>query len=338
MKKIFTLLFLVTAYVFAKPVVTTSILPTKYFVEQIAGDTLSVNAMVTKGADPHTYEPKPAQMKALENSVLYFAVGIEFENTWLEKFNKIYPKLNIIATQNGIEKIPMQAHSHHDADHHAHHHANEEDHHAHKHEHDEAHQHEHNETGHNAHHEHSDAHVEHNHAHHEHNHSHEHHHHSGLDPHIWLDPMLVKIQAQNITNALISAFPENKALYSQNLAKFSQKLDELDKFIQNTLKSVKNRSFIVYHPSWGYFAKRYDLHQIPIEIEGKEPKPADLAHLIEEAKEHSIKVIFVAPQFSKKAANQVAKATGAKVVEIDQLPLNWESELRKTTEIFAKSL
>lgn len=298
MKKIFVLLFALAFYAFAKPVVTTSILPTKYFVEQIAADTLSVNSMVKKGANPHTYEPKPDQMKALENSALYFSVGIEFEDIWLEKFKKMYPNLTIIPTQNGVEKIPMQAH---------HHHEHEADH-AHKH-----------------------------HTHEAHEHKHEHHHH-GLDPHIWLDPALVKIQAQNIANALIAAFPQNKTLYSQNLAKFHQKLDELDKFIQNSLANVKNRAFIVYHPSWGYFAKRYNLSQIPIEIEGKEPKPADLAELIEETKEHRIKVIFVAPQFSKKAANQIAKETGAKVVEIDQLPQNWDSELRKITEIFAKSL
>ena len=109
-------------------------------------------------------------------------------------------------------------------------------------------------------------------------------------------------------------------------------------FIKNELKDVKTREFIVYHPSWGYFAKRYDLEQIAIEVDGKEPKPAELKELIEEAKEHGVKVIFVAPQFSKKAAQTIAKESGASVVEIDQLPLDWDAELRKTAQIFAKSL
>mgnify|MGYP000222036334 FL=1 len=95
---------------------------------------------------------------------------------------------------------------------------------------------------------------------------------------------------------------------------------------------------MVYHPSWGYFAARYNLVQIPIEIEGKEPKPADLKELINKAKDEEIKVIFVAPQFSKKAANMIAKQTGAKVVEIDQLPENWLSEMQKTVDIFAEIL
>ena len=174
----------------------------------------------------------------------------------------------------------------------------------------------------------------------EHHHDHEghHHDHGEFDPHIWLDPVLVKIQAKNIAAALSEKYPENKALFEANLAKFEAQLDELDGFIKSTLANVKNREFIVYHPSWGYFAKRYDLEQIAIEVDGKEPKPAELKELIEEAKEHGVKVIFVAPQFSKKAAQTVAKESGASVVEIDQLPLDWDAELRKTAQIFAKSL
>ena len=149
---------------------------------------------------------------------------------------------------------------------------------------------------------------------------------------------MVKIQAKNIAAALSEKYPENKALFEANLAKFEAKLDDLDGFIKSTLANVKNREFIVYHPSWGYFAKRYDLEQIAIEVDGKEPKPAELKELIEEAKEHGVKVIFVAPQFSKKAAQTVAKESGASVVEIDQLPLDWDAELRKTAQIFAKSL
>ena len=303
MRKIIVFLAVCALSLFAKPVVTTSILPTKFFVEQIAGDTLDVNAMVGKGADPHTYEPKPKQMKELEKSELYFAIGIEFEDAWLDRFSKTFKNLRIVKTQEGIEKIAMSEEHEH------------EEHHEHKHE------------------------GEHKHEHHDHEgEHHHHHHHDGLDPHIWLDPILVKTQADNIAKALIEKFPQNAKLYEENLAKFKASLDELDGFIKNELKDVKTREFIVYHPSWGYFAKRYNLEQIAIEIEGKEPKPAELKELIEEAKEHGVKVIFVAPQFPTKAANLIAKETGSKVVMIDQLPENWLAEMKKTAEIFAKSL
>ncbi|WP_069637023.1 metal ABC transporter solute-binding protein, Zn/Mn family [Campylobacter pinnipediorum] len=338
MKK--TLLFAIVAAtaLFGKPLVSTSILPTKYFVEQIAGDTLDVNAMVEKGSDPHTYEPKPQQMKELEKSDLYFAVGIEFEDTWLEKFKKAYPDLNIIHTDKGIEKIKMAAHHHHDDDDdHDEHHEHDGDHHDHDDDHD--HDGDHHDKDHDDDDDHDHAHDKDHHDHDDNHHAQAHHHHHGeLDPHIWLDPMLVKEQTKTIAQALIEKFPENKKLYEENLDKFTKRLDELDKYIEKTLKPFEDSIFIVYHPSWGYFAKRYDLKQLPIEIEGKEPKPAELAELIEEAKEHNIKVIFVAPQFSQKTAKIIAKQTGSKVVEIDQLPLEWEKEMKKTAEVFAKSL
>lgn len=305
MKRILAILFLAVA-AWAKPVVSVSILPQEYFVKQIAGESVEVNTMVLPGADPHTYEPKPKQMKALENSLAYFAIGVEFEEVWLDKFQKSFPKLKFIFTHKGVERVAMQEHEDHDHHEHSHDHA------------------------------HSDA-KEHKHCH-EHNGELHCHSHDGLDPHIWLDPILVKQQAKNILTGLVRILPQNKELYTKNYENFIAKLDGLDEFIKNSLKDVKNREFIVYHPSWGYFAKRYDLRQISIEIEGKEPKPAELANLIKEAKEKGVKVIFVAPQFSQKAANLIAKQTGAKVIEIDQLPLDWENELKKTALIFAKSL
>lgn len=301
MRKIFTLLCLCALGVLAKPTVSVSILPQEYFVKQIAGDTLNVNTMVGAGADPHTYEPKPKQMKELENSKLYFAIGMEFEEAWLPKFQKTYPKLKFIFTQKGVERIAMDEHERKDDKAHAHDSKSKE----HCHEHD------------------GKIHC---------------HSHDGLDPHIWLDPILVKTQAKNILDGLIKVFPENKEPYLANYEKFLSELDELDGFIKDRLSGLKEREFIVYHPSWGYFAKRYNLEQISIEVEGKEPKPAELAALIKEAKAHGVKVIFVAPQFSKKSANLIAKETGAKVVEIDQLPLDWNNELRKTAEIFSQSL
>ncbi|WP_407643626.1 metal ABC transporter solute-binding protein, Zn/Mn family [Campylobacter portucalensis] len=337
---------------YAKPLVTTTILPTKYFVEQISGDTLDVVALVEKGADPHTYEPKPSQMKSVEKSQLHFEVGMEFDEMWLPRLQKQFPNLEIVQTQNGIEKIAMAPH-HHSHDHHhgqcPHHHdedhmhndgveaMNDDNDHDHKecsHHHDHGHHHHHGDM---AHHTHDMAHHMHNHHHGQCPHHHGHHH-SGLDPHIWTDPILVKIQAKNIKDALVKKFPTNKEKYEKNYAKFIKVLDDFDQQTSKKLSNLKNNKFIVYHPSWGYFAKRYNLVQIPIEVEGKEPKPADLKELIEEAKEEDIKVIFVAPQFSKKSAKIIAKESGAKVVEIDQLPENWLKEMKKTVDIFAKAL
>ena len=85
-------------------------------------------------------------------------------------------------------------------------------------------------------------------------------------------------------------------------------------------------------------AQAYGLKQIPIEIEGKKPKPAQLQKLIEHARERRIKVIFVQPQFSVKSAQTVAKAIGGQVVFADPLALNWEDNLRKLAAKFKAAL
>ena len=300
MKKLIILTAATFSLVFAKPIVSTTIMPTKFFIEQIVGDELEINVMVPSSADPHTFEPKPSQMKMLEKSDLYFEVGMEFDEIWLKKISSDFKSVKFIKTQSGIEKIAMSSHHDHEDD-------DEKDHAEHKHEHEK-------------------------------DHDHAKHDHGNLDPHIWLDPILVKTQSKNILNALCETYGEKCEKFSANFAEFEKKLDGLDEFAKSNLKDLKGAKFIVYHPSWGYFAKRYDLEQIAIEIEGKEPKPADLAHLIEEAKEEGAKVIFVAPQFSKKAATAIADESGASVVEIDHLSANWLEEMKKTIEIISKSL
>ncbi|RLC47892.1 MAG: cation ABC transporter substrate-binding protein [Candidatus Cloacimonadota bacterium] len=159
-----------------------------------------------------------------------------------------------------------------------------------------------------------------------------------IDPHIWLSPNLVKIQVENIYNAIVEIDSKNKEFYTKNNKQFLTEINELDKNIRDILKNVKKRKFIVFHPSWSYFANDYGLEQIPIEIEGKEPSAIEMKKLIELAKKESIKVIFVQPQFNKKSAETIAKQIDGKVVEIDPLAENWIENLLKVANTFSKEL
>jgi zinc transport system substrate-binding protein len=91
---------------------------------------------------------------------------------------------------------------------------------------------------------------------------------------------------------------------------------------------------MVFHPSWGYFAKEYELEQVPIEIEGKAPKPAQLTTLIRHAREHGIRVVFVQPQFSAKSAEMISREIGGHVVHVDPLAENWAGNLREVARKF----
>ena len=166
---------------------------------------------------------------------------------------------------------------------------------------------------------------------------HDEHDHSGFDPHVWLDPLLVKIQAKNIYEAMLEIDSQNSDFYKTNYEEFIKELDTLDENIKTILSPYKDKAFMVFHPSWGYFAKRYDLEQISIEIEGKEPKPNELVELIEEAKKHDIKIVFVAPQFSQKSAKTISKNINANVIAIDPISGNWKESMLDTANQIANS-
>ncbi len=260
---------------------TVNILPQKYFVQKIVKDKFDINVMVKPGSSPHNFEPKPSQMKLLDESKAYFLIGDPSEKAWLDRFKQNTKNTLFVDTTIGIEKIQMQP-------------------------------------------------DEHEHEHHDHDHS-------GLDPHIWLDPVLVKIQAKNIYEAMIKIDAQNSDFYKTNYEEFIKELDALDEQIKKLLTPYEKKSFMVFHPSWGYFAKRYNLEQISIEVEGKEPKPNELVELIEEAKKHNIKVIFVAPQFSQKSAQTISKSIGANVIAIDPLTDNWNENLLKVAKEIVNS-
>ena len=111
----------------------------------------------------------------------------------------------------------------------------------------------------------------------------------------------------------------------------------MDKEIETILNPYKEKAFMVFHPSWGYFAKRYNLEQIAIEVQGKEPKPNELIKLIEEAKKHDVKIVFVSPQFSQKSAKAIASSVNAGVVHIDPLAENWAEALVNTAKEIEKN-
>jgi zinc transport system substrate-binding protein len=161
--------------------------------------------------------------------------------------------------------------------------------------------------------------------------AHGHHHEGAMDPHIWLSPPLVLLQARHIMRALVDADPARKKDYEKGFRAFTEKAIELDIRLINRF-SGKKPSFMVFHPSWGYFADAYGLVQIPIEVEGKEPKAKGVQNLIETARKNRIDNIFVQPQFSSKQARIIAREIGAELVSADPLAKEWAQNLERMAE------
>lgn len=274
-------------------IVTVSIAPQRYFVERIAGEGVDVNVMVEPGASPATYEPKPEQLAALSQSAAYFSIGVPFENVWLDRIAEANPEMRIVDTAAGIERVPIEAHSH--------------------------------EAG--ADEDHSDDEGD------------DHDHAGGApDPHIWLSPSLVKVQARTIAEALIDLDPDRQAAYEANLDAFLADIEDLEGTIEEALSGVESRKFLVFHPSWGYFAEDFGLEQIAIEVGGQEPSARELAELIALAEEEEIRVVFAQPEFSAEDATTIAEEIGGEVIMVSPLAEDWLNNMSKVADTFAEAL
>lgn len=181
--------------------------------------------------------------------------------------------------------------------------------------------------------------VDHDHGHDDHHHHHDHNEgENTLDPHVWLSPRLVKIQAQKIYETLVKLDPKHQETYQTNFNNFLQEIEELDDKIRDNLANIEQRKFIVFHPAWGYFAEEYNLTQVPIEIGGQEPSASELAELIKEAKKENIKIIFAQPELSSQSAETIAKEINGEVLLISPLGQDWSDNLLEVSQTFAKVL
>lgn len=262
--------------------VLVSILPHKYFVEQIAGDKVEVLVLIPPGANHHVYDPTPRQMKDISHAEIYFYNGhLTFEHMLLPSIKANYPNMKLVQITTGIPLIGGQECNHE----------------GHDHDHD----------------------------------------HDGVDPHTWLSAKNGMIKAANIMNALIEIFPEHKDEFTQNYNLLIEKLYQLDLEIAEMLSKLDTRRFLIFHPALGYFALDYDLEQIAIEHDGKEPAPSQLRTTIDQAREADIKLIFIQKEFDAANAQIVADELNCKVVQIDPLSENWYDNMLEIATLIKSS-
>ncbi len=266
--------------------VAVSVLPQKYFVERIIGDSINIIVVVPPGANPATYEPSPSDMRNMSSVDVWFTIGVPFESPWLPRFTGSNPDLRIRSTIENIERLPIDRYtvSGHETlpDHHGH-----------------------------------DG--------------------GSPDPHVWLSPELVRIQAAVIAEELSLLDSSGADEYMENLNSFSTEIDSLQSRIRLLIGASSSNSFIVFHPAWGYFADEFGLIQIPIETAGSEPSPREMSLLIDYARKNDIRAVFVSPQFSTSSAASIAAEIGVSVSYIDPLAENWSSNLLNVAEQLSRT-
>jgi zinc transport system substrate-binding protein len=162
--------------------------------------------------------------------------------------------------------------------------------------------------------------------------------HGGGDPHVWVAPDTVAVAARNIAAALSGIDPAHAAEYRANLQGFEAEIAALDREIRARLAGRRGGRFMVYHPTWGYFAREYGLQQVAIEAEGKEPSAQRLIQLIDRARRERIEVVFVQAGFPRKSAQVIAEAVGGRVLVADPQDPDWLGNLRRVARELQEAL
>jgi len=270
--------------------------PAQYVVDRIGGSHVATEVLVPPGQSPHSFDATPRQMVALAESRVYFAIGLPFERELLEGIEELNPNLVVVDMGRGVARRPLGGRDDEETGRPAHEHGGDEDGyppHGHR-------------DG-------DDA--------------------AGLsDPHIWLAPRPLGLQAANVCEALTDLDPAHAAEYRANLEALRADLSDLDHGLAETLAPLRGRTVYVFHPAFGYFTDAYGLTQVAVETGGSEPSARELAELIERAGEDGVRVIFVQPQFSAKSAEAVAREIGGVVVPIDPLAYDAAANLRTMAE------
>lgn len=158
----------------------------------------------------------------------------------------------------------------------------------------------------------------------------DHHHHHATDPHVWTSPWEALVVVENMAEALATIDTLHRADYRHRADSLGRKLLQLDSLFASRLQP--DMAFLSYHPTFSYLARRYGLHQLCIEEEGREPSPAHLAQIIEEGRRRGVRVVLVQPEFDVRHAAIIADELNARVVEVNPLSYEWDSQLLKVLE------
>lgn len=248
-----------------RALVVATIHPLSAIVREVGGSLVSVQTILPPGASPHTFEPRPAHVRAIADAALFLSVG-EGLDDWALTLARSAGRSQVLRVAERVREAglgrPFDASEPDDHDH-------------------------------------GDAEI---------------------DPHVWLDPVIVRdVIAPAVAEELAAILPRHADQIRQNLARFRDDLDRLDAWIRERLSGSPDGAFISYHSAWGYFADRYGLRHVAsvAAFPGQEPSARWVAQVVRTARELGVKVIFAEPQLSPKAAETIAREIGGQVLLLD---------------------
>jgi zinc transport system substrate-binding protein len=146
-------------------------------------------------------------------------------------------------------------------------------------------------------------------------------HEEGTDPHVWLDPVLMKRIAERVQVALSAADPANRAAYEANAAAYAARLDALHASFEEGLRQCDRRVIVTSHAAFGYLARRYGLTMEPISglSPESEPEPRRLAELADKVRAEGVTTVFYETLVSPRVAETLAREAGVRTAVLNPI-------------------
>lgn len=150
-----------------------------------------------------------------------------------------------------------------------------------------------------------------------------------MDPHVWTSPQNMKRMGEVVCNALVQADTAHAEIYKRNFSQLCNRMDSLHLRMKQLYAIAPCHTFVIYHPALGYFAAEFGLRQLAVEQGHKEPSPADMRRLIDDIRESGARVILIQQEFDARLVETLAAETGLRVVRINPLSEDWETEMMR---------
>lgn len=238
--------------------VVATIFPLSDIVRQVGKEHVEVTTLLPPGANPHTFEPTPAQIREVAGANIFVCIGAGLD-TWANKLLAARSgSSTVITITDGLRLLGApEAHDTH-----------------------------------------------------------------GGDPHVWVDPVLMRDHAvPAIAAALSHHDPEHQSAFNSASGEFQSALTQLDTDIRSALTPIVNRDYIAFHSAWRYFGARYDLHEVGVveAFPGKEPSAREIAAVVERARATHLRALLIEPQFNARMAQQIASEFGGHTVLVDAI-------------------
>jgi zinc/manganese transport system substrate-binding protein len=244
---------------------------------QIGGEHIALTTIVGPGADAHSFEPAPRDVKALAGAKVLVLNGAGFEG-WLPRMIKAsgFDGMQVLATRTATLRRLDGGDGKH--------------------------------NGHDA------QHKDHDRKSNDHDHKHGG---PQIDPHAWQDLRNGMVYAQNIADGLSQADPAHRAYYQNRAKAYIGQMKKLDAEIRLAIGEIpeNRRKVISSHDAFGYFADAYGIQFIPAVGLSNEAEPSarDVAAIIDQVKKEGVSGVFVESTASPKLVHQIARETGAKI-------------------------